>query len=400
MTNPHTVMLNEVKHLLLWTRMVSVIIKIMRISREAALGLLRGAELLGIGESADSIRKNLHPDGIVTFIVDRNINYTNVCINKCRFCAFYRDKESGDAYVLAMDELFKKIDETILQGGTQILLQGGLNPELDIDYYTDLLRSIKSRYDINIHGFSPPEVWYLSEKHDLTIRETLEMLRDAGLDSIPGGGAEILSDRVRAILSPGKIKTAQWLKVMEEAHLIGMRTTATMMFGSIEEPEDIIEHLDVIRNLQDKTGGFTAFIPWSFQLGNTELFRSSESNPPLPPFTKGGRGEIGNSPLVTRHASLKIATAVDYLRVLAVSRVYLDNIKNIQASWVTQGLKMAQVALRFGANDFGSTMIEENVVAAAGVNYCVSKDDIVKAIKSAGFKPAQRDTYYNILKYF
>jgi cyclic dehypoxanthinyl futalosine synthase len=364
----------------------------MRVTKEGALSLLKESSLLDIGESADLARKSLHPEGVVTFIVDRNINYTNICINKCRFCAFYREMDSDDAYVLAIDELFKKIDETISQGGTQILLQGGLNPELDIDYYTDLLRSIKNRYDINIHGFSPPEIWRLAEEHDLTIRETLEMLRDAGLDSIPGGGAEILSDRVRAILSPRKIKTAQWLKVMEEAHLLGMRTTATMMFGSIEEPEDIIEHLDVIRNLQDKTGGFTAFIPWSFQPGNTEL-ASQKSE------VRSKKSEKDSS-LVTRHSSLNIATAVDYLRVLAVSRVYLDNIKNIQASWVTQGLKMAQVALRFGANDFGSTMIEENVVAAAGVSYCVSKDDIVKAIKSAGFKPAQRDTYYKILKTF
>lgn len=340
-----------------------------RIDRNTALNLMKNSELLELGEHADNIRKTLHSEDIVTFIVDRNINYTNVCINKCKFCAFYRDVRSPDAYLLSKDDLFKKIDETVALGGTQILLQGGIHPELGIDYYTDLLRSIKDRYSINIHGFSPPEVNYLAERHDLTIRETLIILRQAGLDSIPGGGAEILSDRVREVLSPRKIKSSIWLRVMEEAHKIGMRTTATMMFGSVEEPEDIIEHLDAIRNLQDKTGGFTAFIPWSFQPKNTEI----------------GSQFYG-------------ATAVDYLRVLAVSRIYLDNVKNIQASWVTQGLKLAQVALRFGANDFGSTMIEENVVRAAGVSYKVSKDDIIEAIKSAGFRAAQRDTYYNLIK--
>ncbi len=351
---------------------------------------MKSSDLLEIGEQADSIRKNLHPEGVVTFIVDRNINYTNVCINKCRFCAFYRDVESPDAYLLSKDEILKKIDETVALGGTQILLQGGLHPQLDMDYYISLLRSIKERYSIKVHGFSPPEITYLSERHDLSIKETLETLRKAGLDSIPGGGAEILSDRVREILSPKKIKSSQWLKVMEEAHKIGMRTTATMMFGSIEEPEDIVEHLDVIRNLQDRTGGFTAFIPWSFQPGNTEL-GNRDSGLGIGKNTKTNPQTLNPNPFYS-------ATAVDYLRVLAVSRVYLDNIKNIQASWVTQGLKLAQVALRFGANDFGSTMIEENVVRAAGISCMVSKEDIIQAIKSAGFRAAQRDTCYNILK--
>lgn len=342
-----------------------------RIDKHTALKLLKDSDLLDLGETADTIRKNLHSEGIVTFIVDRNINYTNVCVNKCKFCAFYRDEDSPDAYLLDKDEIFKKIDETIALGGTQILLQGGIHPELGIDYYIDLLKSIKNRYSINVHGFSPPEIYYLADRHHLTIKEALTILKGAGLDSIPGGGAEILSDRVREVLSPKKIKSSQWLNVMEEAHKIGMRTTATMMFGSVEEPEDIIEHLDAIRTLQDKTGGFTAFIPWSFQPKNTEI----------------GSRFYG-------------ATAVDYLRVLSLSRIYLDNVRNIQASWVTQGLKMAQVALRFGANDFGSTMIEENVVRAAGVSYLVSKEDIIEAIKRARFKAAQRDTYYNILKEF
>ncbi len=345
-----------------------------RIDKTAAMELLKTSELLELGKMADAIRKELHPEGAVTFVVDRNINYTNVCINKCTFCAFYREADSPDAYVLSREALFGKIDETIALGGTQILLQGGLHPDLDMEYYIELLQSVKDRYAINVHGFSPPEITYLAEKHHLTIRETLMTLKLAGLDSIPGGGAEVLSDRVREVLSPKKIKSSQWLKVMEEAHRIGMRTTATMMFGSIEGPEDIIEHLDVIRNLQDRTGGFTAFIPWSFQPGNTEL--------------------------QSRKKAMGPATAVDYLRILALSRIYLDNFNNIQASWVTQGLKLAQVALRFGANDFGSTMIEENVVKAAGVSYSVSKEDIIHAIQRAGFKAAQRDTYYGIVRHF
>jgi len=363
-----------------------------RIDKNTALNLLKNSDLLDLGERADNIRKNLHPEGVVTFIVDRNINYTNVCVNKCKFCAFYRDAESPDAYLLDKDEIFKKIDGTIALGGTQILLQGGIHPELGMDYYIDLLKSIKDRYSINVHGFSPPEISYLAEKHHLTTKETIVILRQAGLDSIPGGGAEILSDRVREILSPKKIKSSQWLKVMEEAHKIGMRTTATMMFGSVEEPEDIIEHLDAIRKLQDRTGGFTAFIPWSFQPGNTELVQQQEGTVPDLRTERSEVVESGLSPWG--------ATAVDYLRVLSLSRIYLDNIKNIQASWVTQGLKLAQVALRFGANDFGSTMIEENVVRAAGVSYIVSKEDIIQAIKSAGFEAAQRDTYYNLIKEF
>lgn len=356
----------------------------MRITKRTALDLLKNSDLLDLGERADSIRKEIHLDGIATFVVDRNINYTNICINRCRFCAFYRDADSPDAYLLPKSEIFGKIDVTLEMGGTQILIQGGLHPELTIDYYVDLLRSIKNRYDLNIHGFSPPEICHIADRHNLTIRETLSILKNAGLDSIPGGGAEILTDRIRKILSPRKITTNVWLKVMEEAHRLGMRTTATMMFGSIEEPEDIVEHLDVIRNIQDKTGGFTAFIPWSFQPGNTELSRQSMV-----------KSEIQKP---KSKIKLNLATGIDYIRVLALSRIYLDNIKNIQASWVTQGLKLAQVSLRFGANDFGSTMIEENVVAAAGVSYSVSKEDIIKAIKSAGFRSVQRDTYYNLIK--
>jgi cyclic dehypoxanthinyl futalosine synthase len=362
----------------------------MRITREGALNLLRDADLLDLGEMADKGRIGIHEEGIVTFVVDRNINYTNVCINKCRFCAFYRDVDSPDAYLLTEEDIFRKIEETLQQGGTQILIQGGLHPGLEIDFYLHLLESIRERFKIHVHGFSPPEISYIAEKQGLSIRETLGMMKEAGLGSIPGGGAEILSDRVRSILSPRKIKSSHWLKVMEEAHQIGLRTTATMMFGSVEGYEDIIEHLDRIRSLQDRTGGFTAFIPWSFQPGNTMLSKEAR---------EGGMQSMSGEQC-NGHFALNQATAVDYLRVLAISRVYLDNIRNIQASWVTQGLKLAQVALRFGANDFGSTMIEENVVASTGVRYRVSKDDIIEAIRSAGFRPAQRDTLYNIIRVF
>jgi cyclic dehypoxanthinyl futalosine synthase len=329
------------------------------------------AGLLELGRMADGARKSLHPGGVVTFVVDRNINYTNVCINRCRFCAFWRDVSDPEGYVLGREELHRKIEETLELGGTQILMQGGLHPGLGIDFYVDMLRDIKRRYRINVHGFSPPEIFHIAGKSHLTVRETIWVLGEAGLDSIPGGGAELLSDRVREAVSPRKIKSGQWLKVMREAHRIGMRTTATMMFGINERPEDIVEHLDAIRSLQDDTGGFTAFIPWTFQPGNTEF-----------------------------DSRLHPATGVDYLRVLALSRLYLDNVPNIQASWVTQGIKLAQVALRFGANDLGSTMIEENVVSAAGVSHRVSKEEMIDAIKAAGFGAAQRDTCYNVLRSF
>ncbi len=342
-----------------------------RLTQEEAKELFK-LSLYELGERADSLRKELHPEGIVTFIIDRNINYTNICINRCKFCAFWRSPEHPEAYVLDIDEILKKVEETVRHGGTQILIQGGLHPELDIDFYIRTLRTIKANFNINIHGFSPPEIWYLAGKHDLTIRETVLILKEAGLDSIPGGGAEVLSDRVRETISPRKIRSSQWIRVMEEAHRIGMKTTATMMFGTVESQDDIIEHLDRIRSLQDRTGGFTAFIPWTYQPGNTEL---------------GGRK----------------AGAVQYLKVLAVSRLYLDNIKNIQASWVTQGMEIAQLALRFGANDFGSTMLEENVVSSTGHRVAVEAPErlierVVNSIKAAGFIPCQRDTYYNILR--
>jgi cyclic dehypoxanthinyl futalosine synthase len=320
-----------------------------------------------MGELAGAVRKRLHPDRLVTFIVDRNINYTNICINKCKFCAFYREADSPDAYVLSKEDIFKKIEETIALGGTQILMQGGVHPDLGIEYFEELFSSIKSRFSIQIHSLSPSEISYIARKAQISIADALKRLKASGLDSIPGGGAEILVDRVREQVSPNKIRWRDWMDVMKEAHHLGLPTTATMMFGSLETREEIVQHLVRLRDLQDETRGFTAFIPWTYQPGNTEL---------------GGRS----------------ATAVEYLKVLALSRIMLDNFENIQASWVTQGAKIAQVALEFGANDFGSTMIEENVVAAAGISFRMTRQEIVEIIKDAGYIAAQRDTRYNILK--
>jgi len=338
-----------------------------RLNAEEGLALFKNADLLTLGELANSMRRRLHPERLVTFIVDRNINYTNICVNKCKFCAFYREADSPEAYVLTKDEIFKKIEETLTQGGTQILMQGGVHPDLGIEYFEDLFSSIKSRFIVQIHSLSPAEVSFIAKKNDLSIMDTLKRLKASGLDSIPGGGAEILVDRVRKKVSPNKIRWRQWAEVMKTAHELDMPTTATMMFGSLETDKEIIEHLVRLRDIQDETGGFTAFIPWTYQPGNTEL---------------GGRS----------------ATAVEYLKTLALSRIVLDNFDNVQASWVTQGAKIAQVALEFGANDFGSTMIEENVVAAAGVTFRMTRQEIVNLITDAGYVPAQRDTRYNILK--
>lgn len=341
-----------------------------RIVQQEGYRLLNDAPLLELGQQADEIRQAVgNPERIVTFVIDRNINYTNICKNKCHFCAFWKDENSDQAYVLSRESLYKKIEETLELGGTQILIQGGLYHKLTLEFFIDLFRDIKKQYDIHIHGLSPPEVCFLADCSGKTIANVLAALKEAGLSSIPGGGAEILSDRVRKTISPEKINSARWLEVMEQAHRLGMKTTATMMFGINEEPEDIIAHLDSLRLLQDKTHGFTAFIPWTFQPGNTEVNK-------------------------------KTATGVEYLRILAFSRAYLDNFPHVQASWVTQGVKIAEVALRFGADDFGSTMIEENVVASTGVSYQVSKEEIIRAIKNAGFNPAQRNTYYDIIRTF
>ena len=341
-----------------------------RIDRTEALQLLLEGDLLEIGLRADGLRKSRHPDNRVTFVVDRNVNYTNVCDTKCSFCAFYRDKTAEDAYVLTQEVIFNKIEELVGQGGTQLLMQGGLNPELGIGFFEELFSRIKARFPtVQNHSLSPAEVVCIAANSGLTVDETLLRLKTAGLDSIPGGGAEILVDEVRSSISPKKIGWRQWAEVMLKAAALGMPTTATMMFGSREKPEDIIEHLFRIRELQDAGGSFTAFIPWTYQPGNTEL---------------GGT----------------TASGVEYLKVLALSRIVLDNVPNIQASWVTQGAKMAQVALFFGANDLGGTMLEENVVAAAGCSFRMSSDEMVALIAAAGFKPAQRSTTYTILREF
>ncbi len=338
------------------------------INREEALWLLTEAELLSVGKLAAAIRQKKHPENRVTFVVDRNVNYSNICDSKCKFCAFYRDEQDGDAYLLDYETIFAKVQELVDHGGTQLLMQGGIHPTLKIDWFENLFRQLRQRFpQVQIHSLSPAEVIQIAKLSGLTMAECLCRLQAAGLASVPGGGAEILVDSVRQVISPNKIGWKKWAEVMEEAHRLGMRTTATMMFGSTEKPADIIEHLFRIREIQERSGGFTAFIPWSFQPDNTEL---------------GGES----------------ASGIEYLKVLAVSRIVLDNIDNIQASWVTQGARMAQVALFFGGNDLGGTMLEENVVAAAGCSFRMSQDDIVELVRSAGFTPARRTTEYEILK--
>jgi cyclic dehypoxanthinyl futalosine synthase len=341
-----------------------------RVGRQQALDLLLEEDLIRLGASADTIRRSYHPDNLVTFVVDRNINYTNICETKCDFCAFYRDADADDAYTLDNEKIFKKIEELVEMGGTQLLMQGGLNPKLGIEYFEELFREIKLRFpSIQNHSLSPAEITCIAGTSNLSIDDTLKRLNQAGLDSVPGGGAEILADEVRSSISPNKIGWKQWSDVMLRAAVLGMPTTATMMFGSREKPEHIVEHLFRIREMQDAGASFTAFIPWTYQPGNTKL----------------GGGT---------------ATGVEYLRVLALSRIVLDNIPNIQASWVTQGAKMAQVALFFGANDLGGTMLEENVVAAAGCSFSMSQEEMITLITTAGFRAAQRNTYYRILREF
>ena len=337
-----------------------------RLSVEEAVHLFECNDLVALGIVANELRKRKTDPDIVTYIVDRNINYTNICISQCKFCAFYRKKGSKDGYILSYDELDRKIEETIQLGGTQILMQGGLHPDLTIDFYENLLRHIKGKFPIHIHAFSPPEIIHIARVSRLSLPETLLRLNKAGLDSIPGGGAEILCDEIRRELSPRKCTSDEWLDVMEQAHNIGLRTTATMMFGHIESIEDRISHLAKIRNLQDKTNGFTAFIPWTYQSENTQL---------------GG----------------ETAGGYEYLKTLAISRIFLDNFKNIQASWVTQGKKIGGIALKFGANDLGSNMIEENVVAAAGTSHKMSVEEMVRIIEEMGYTAKQRDTFYNYL---
>jgi cyclic dehypoxanthinyl futalosine synthase len=337
-----------------------------RLTHEEGIELIRHADLLELGMLADAVRQRLHPEGVVTYIIDRNINYTNVCTAQCAFCAFYRDLPSKEGYLLSKEQLAAKIEETLALGGNQILLQGGLHPDLGIEYYEELFRWIKGSYPIWIHGLSPAEVKHIEKVSSLSTDETLRRLVAAGLDSIPGGGAEILSDRVRQVIGIAKGTTADWLSVMETAHDLGMKTTATMMFGHVETLEERIEHLLHLRELQDRTHGFTAFIAWTFQPTNTAM--------------------AGDE-----------LTSFQYLRTLAVARVMLDNFPNVQASWVTQGGKIGQVSLRFGANDFGSLMIEENVVSAAGAHFRLTEAEIARNIQDAGFTPKRRTMHYQIV---
>jgi cyclic dehypoxanthinyl futalosine synthase len=346
-----------------------------RISDEDAVCLLRTRDLVPIGRAANEIRNRLNDPNRVTFIVDRNVNYTNVCVTDCDFCAFYRSPgDRREAYLLPKPVIFKKVEETLAIGGTGLLMQGGHHPDLGIDYYEDLFRSIKARYKIHLHALSPPEVQHIARRSKLTVAETLTRLRDAGLDSLPGGGAEILVDRVRDIIAPKKTTTDEWLDVMRHAHHLGMSTTATMMYGHVDTVEDRVEHMRRIRELQDETRGFRAFISWTFQRdGNRlEALVREEDRP----------------------------TSVDYLMTQAVSRIYLDNVPHIQSSWVTQGMKVGQVALAFGADDMGSVMIEENVVSAAGTTHRTTTDELVHLIRSFGKIPVQRDTLYRDVHVF
>jgi len=342
----------------------------MSLTKQQALEMFESDDLIGIGMEADTVRRRFHPEGTVTYIIDRNINYTNFCTEYCTFCAFYRPLKgpaAKEGYILDFDTIYEKIRDTVELGGTGVLMQGGLHPDLKIDWHEKMLNGIKQRFpQVHLHCYSASEIIAIAEYSGLSIRDTILRLRDAGLDSIPGGGAEILDDEVRYKIARLKCLTGDWINVHRTAHQIGMRTTATMMFGVGEDYKHRINHLQELYDLQEETGGFTAFIPWSFQPQNTAL---------------GGR-------------HWDEATAVDYLKVLAISRLYLSNFLNVQSSWVTQGLKVCQMGLRFGGNDVGSVMLEENVVRAAGVSNCTTEEELRRIIRDAGFRPAQRDTLY------
>lgn len=339
-----------------------------RLDFAQAMAMATSADLHLLGSLAWRARLAKHPERVVTYVVDRNINSTNICECACRFCAFYRTPGQAGGTVLSREELARKIEETMALGGRQILLQGGHNPEMGLSYYEDMLTFIRQRYpDLHVHAFSPPEIVHFAALAGVSIAEVIARLKVAGLASIPGGGAEILVDRVRQSVSPNKCSAGQWLGVMGEAHRQGLRTTATMMFGHVETWEERLEHLFALRDQQDETRGFTAFIPWGFQPGNTAL---------------GGRK----------------CSAQEYLRVLAISRLVLDNFDNIQASWVTMGPEIAQVSLYYGANDFGSTMIEENVVAAAGVRFRMDEPGVRHSIERAGFMPKRRAMDYSLVE--
>ncbi len=333
---------------------------------EQALDRFASADLIGLGMEADALRAKLHPEGVASYIIDRNINHTNFCTEYCSFCAFYRPMGHEEGYVLSFDEIAAKIQETLDLGGTGVLMQGGVNPDLDIVYFEKLFSGLKKKFDIHLHCLSAPEILEVANVSSLSIRDTIARLRDAGLDSIPGAGAEILNDEVRARIARLKCRTEDWVEVHRQAHGLGVRTTATMMFGCGETLEQRVEHLETIRRLQEETGGFTAFIPWSFQPANNPLGKKTPDE----------------------------ATAVEYLKTLAIARLYLDNILNVQTSWVTQGLKVCQLGLRFGGNDVGSVMLEENVVRQAGAQHSATEEDLRRMIRGAGFVPKQRDTLY------
>ncbi len=339
-----------------------------RLDPAEGLVLLESHDLASLGRAADAVTRRVHPEPYRTYQIDRNINYTNICVGGCRFCAFSRRPGDQHGYVIEREQLYRKIDETLRLGGDQILLQGGMHPELGLVWYQQLLRDIKGRYpQINVHGFSPPEIAHIASTSGLTVEAVLERLRAAGLGSLPGGGAEILVDRVRQAVSPCKVSAAGWLDVCRTWHRMGGRGSATMMFGHVETLAERIEHLDQLRRLQDETSGFAAFICWTFQPQHTELAR-------IP--------KLG---------------AFEYLKTLAVSRLYLDNFPNLQASWVTQGMRIAQIALHFGANDLGSVMIEENVVAAAGTSHRSSEGELRRVISEAGFLPRRRNAFYELV---
>jgi cyclic dehypoxanthinyl futalosine synthase len=340
-----------------------------RIDDAEAAMLLESRDLVAVGRAANDVRNRKADPTRITFIVDRNLNYTNICVTDCDFCAFYRRPgDRNEGYLLPKPVIFKKIEETLALGGTGLLMQGGHHPDLGIDYYEDLFRSIKALYPIHLHALSPPEVQHIARRSKLTIPQTLSRLRDAGLDSLPGGGGEILVDRVRDAIAPKKTKTDEWLNVMRHAHRLGMSTTATMMYGHVETIADRVEHMRRIRELQDETRGFRAFISWTFQ-------------------NDGNR-------LAAKVRPEDMPTSFDYLLTQAVSRIYLDNVDHIQSSWVTQGMKIGQVALGFGADDMGSVMIEENVVSAAGTTHRTSREELIHLIKALGKTPVQRDTLY------
>ena len=341
----------------------------MRLSEREAADLLTSGDPIDLGREADEERRRRFGD-TVTFIVDRNINYTNICVNECRFCAFYTKQDAEDAYLLPLEEILAKVGETAAAGGTQVMIQGGIHPDLPLSYYEDMLRAIRSRYpSIVIHSFTATEILYFAEKEGLTVEDTLRRLQDAGLSSLPGGGAEILVDRVRKLIAPKKIMTADWLRVMRTAHKIGMESTATMVIGFGETMAERVEHMEHIRRLQEETGGFRAFITWTFQPGNTAL---------------GGEK----------------TSSWDYMRTLALTRLYMDNVAHIQGSWVTQGERIGQLTLGFGADDLGSIMLEENVARAAGTRYNMSIKKMIDLIHGAGREPAQRDTQYHVIRRF